>query len=568
MIYLLIILSILWFIRTTKIALFYIYLWQLKEYQVKRFLDHFATAKGRHIILNGLNLVKIILAVVFFFQAQIFFYLLLALYLIETIKAFLDVLQKRLKKPVLTKKTAVLIPAAIFLEILFLWALFLNLDPNYQIFGVGARSIYWLAFGLLIFDILSPIVFSLAVLAFQPLTVLLRNQIIKKAKKKIEQHKELLVIGITGSYGKTSTKEFLAAILSEKAALRGDVKNVSNVLKTKAHQNSEMGISQCILNDLKKEHKIFIVEMGAYGKGGINLLCDIVKPKIGILIGINEQHLALYGSQENIIKTKYELIKNLPTDGTAIFNGANKYCPELYKKTEIRKKLCNGNLEGTIISNILGPDIWAEDIKIEKEWISFRVCLKEGEAANFRVNLIGRQHIENILLAVCCAKELGMSLEEISKACLKIKPEQGGTKFLKKDNLNIVDASYSANPNGVIADLDYLKIYSGKKIIIMPCLIELGWISEEVHGKIGRKISEVCDLAIITTKDKFKEIKKGAVERGMKEENVLFLENPQKITDKIKEFCLFAEAQKAKEGGSDNVVLLGGRIPAGVVDLL
>ncbi len=536
MIYLLIILSILWFIRTTKIALFYIYFWQLKEYQIKRFLDHFATAKGKQLIFNWLNLVKIVLAVVFFFQPAVFFYFLLALYLIETLKVFLDVLQKRLKKPILTKKTAVLIPTAIFLEILFLWTLFLNLE-----------SIYWLTFGLLIFDILSPIIFSLAVLAFQPLTVLLRNKIIKKAKKKREQYKNLLVIGITGSYGKTSTKELLAAILSEKFS----------ILKTKAHQNSEMGISQCILNDLKKEHKIFIVEMGAYGKGGINLLCDIVKPKIGILIGINEQHLALYGSQENIIKTKYELIKSLPTDGTAIFNGTNKYCSKLYEKTEIRKKLCNGNLERTIISAILNPDIWAEDIKMEKEWISFKVCLKKGEAANFRVNLIGRQHIENILLAVCCAKELGMNLEEISKACLKIKPERGGTRFLKKDNLNIIDASYSANPNGVIADLDYLKIYSGKKIIVMPCLIELGKVSEKIHRKIGRKIGEVCDLAIITTKEKFEEIKKGAVEKGMKEESVLFLENPQKITDKIKEFC-----------GHDDVILLGGRVPAGVVDLL
>ncbi len=533
MIYLLVILSILWLIRTTKIALFYIYLWQLKEYQVKRFLDHFTTAKGRQLIFNGLNLVKIVLAVVFFFQPVVFFYLLLTLYLIETLKVFLDILQKRLKRPVLTKKTAVLVPAAIFLEILFLLVLFLNLE-----------NIYWLAFGLLIFDILSPIIFSLLVLAFQPLTVFLRNQIIKKAKKKREQYKDLLVIGITGSYGKTSTKELLATILSEKFS----------VLKTKNHQNSEMGISQCILNDLKKEHKIFIVEMGAYGKGGINLLCDIVKPKIGILIGINEQHLALYGSQKNIIKTKYELIKSLPTDGTAIFNGANKYCSELYEKTEIRKKLCNGNLERTIVSAILDPDIWAENIKVEKEWIFFKVCLKNGEEANFRVNLIGRQHIENILLAVCCAKELGMSLEEISRACLKIKPEQGGVKLLKKDGLTILDASYSANLNGVIADLDYLKIYSGKKIIIMPCLIELGEVSEKVHKKIGRKIGEICDLAIITTKEKFKEIKQGTENSSL---SILLIEKPKEIIEKTKGFS-----------GTEDVILLEGRVPKKVIDFL
>ncbi|GAI48689.1 unnamed protein product, partial [marine sediment metagenome] len=152
-----------------------------------------------------------------------------------------------------------------------------------------------------------------------------------------EQFKNLLVVGITGSYGKTSTKEFLATVLSKRF----------NVLKTKEHQNSEIGISRCILNELKPEHKVFIVEMGAYGKGGIKLLCDIAKPKIGILTGMNEQHLALFGSQENIIKTKYELIENLPSDGMAIFNGNNKYCSELYGKTNISLK------------KITNYDIWA-----------------------------------------------------------------------------------------------------------------------------------------------------------------------------------------------------------------
>ena len=90
-------------------------------------------------------------------------------------------------------------------------------------------------------------------------------------------------------------------------------------MKTKEHQNSEVGISQCILNDLEPKHQIFICEMGAYNRGGIKLLASIAKPKIGILTGINEQHLATFGSLENIIKTKYEVIESLPSDGLAIF---------------------------------------------------------------------------------------------------------------------------------------------------------------------------------------------------------------------------------------------------------
>jgi len=173
MIFLLIILSILWFIRTTKIALFYIYFWQLKEYQIKRFLDHFTTTKGKQLIFNGLNFVKLALIAIFFVRSAVFFYFLLALYLIEVLKTFLNISQKRLKKPVLTKKTMVLILTAVLLEIVFASALFIKI-------GI----VFWLPFCLLIFDILAPMILSLLILIFQPFVVLMRNQTIKKAKKK------------------------------------------------------------------------------------------------------------------------------------------------------------------------------------------------------------------------------------------------------------------------------------------------------------------------------------------------------------------------------------------------
>ena len=137
------------------------------------------------------------------------------------------------------------------------------------------------------------------------------------------------------------------------------------------------------------------------------------------------------------------------------------------------------------------------------------------------------------------------SLKEIASACQGIKPEQSGIEVKKGiRGLNIINSSYSTNPNGVISHLDYLKTWSGRKIIVMPCLIELGKASKEVHKKIGERIGEVCDLAIITTKDRFKEIKEGA------ETKALFLENPIEIVEKIKEF--------SKKG---DVVLLEGRVP-------
>ncbi len=499
-------LSFLWFIRTTKSIFFWLYLWQLKEYHTGRFLDHFRTEKGRGLFFNLNFGFKIILIPVFFSYPLFVFFVLLLIYLVESAKAILDILLKKLKIPVLTQKTALLILAGLSVEVLAIFVIF-----------VYAENILELSLWLLIADVLAPIFTSLIVLLFQPLAVFGRNQIIKKAKIQRARFGDLLVIGITGSYGKTSTKEFLYTILSEKY----------KVLKTKEHQNSEIGISQCILNDLKPEHEIFIVEMGAYNRGGIKLLCDITKPKIGILTGINEQHMATFGSLENIIKTKYELIESLSEDGIAFFNAKNKYCVKLYQKTPKESKLPTGQAN---IKKIL-----------------------YGEEANFPGE-------ENILGAVAVTKELGMTEEEISRAVAKIENKFGGIKIKNGINgLKIIDATYSANPDGVLAHLEYLKNFSGKKVIIMPCLIELGSSSEEVHRRIGKKINEVCDLAIITTKDRFKEIKEAASAKATASQGaeVLFLESPKEIFEKIK-----------RTTQSGDIVLLESRVPKEVIKLL
>jgi UDP-N-acetylmuramoyl-tripeptide--D-alanyl-D-alanine ligase len=459
--------------------------------------------------------------------------ILLVIYIIESAQAIKNFFLKKLKLPILTKKIIFLALVSIILEISYFISIFSLSTPLF-------------IFYLLTFDILTLVIISGIVLFFQPLAALARLLIIKRAIRKRAAFKDLIVIGITGSYGKTSTKEFLSTILSEKF----------KVLKTEEHQNSEVGVSQCILNELKPEHQIFVVEMGAYNRGGIKLLCDIAKPKIGILTGINEQHLATFGSQENIIQGKYELIESLPRDGTAIFNGDNNYCFELYENTEISKRLSISNVPAK--EKIIKADAWAENIIVGKDSLSFKVFTKDGESADFKVNLSGGQNVENILMAVIVAKELEMNLNEISRACQKIKIEQGGMKLLKGEKgYNIINSTYSSNPDGVIANLGYLKIWQGKKVIIMPCLIELGKAAKEVHKRIGEKIGQICDLAIITTEDYLKEIKDGAIKSGMWEEKIMFSENPKEIFEKIKDFK-----------GVEDIILLQSRVPKGLIDLL
>lgn len=527
-----------WLARAFKSALFWIYLWQLKEYHFRRFLDHFRTHKGKKTLFNFLSVSKIVLLFMSLLFWEYFFYLfliILAFYVIELFLFVKNIFMGELKVPRLTAKAVFLVSFSFVLVVFYIYYFKSYLETaNWQVFSAL----------LLGFDILSPLIISLVVLVFQPFFVIARNSILKKARQKIRGFKKLTVIAITGSYGKTSTKEFLATILSAKF----------NVLATKEHRNSEIGIAQTILSDLKKEHQVLIVEMGAYNKGGIKLLCNIVKPQIGVVTGVNEQHLATFGSMENLLSAEggRELLSQLPKKGLLVVNGDNKYCLDLYKKSEIRKKIY------TLKRDRIDSDIWTEDISVEQESVSFIVVTREKEMMHFNVAVLGKQNIENLLGVILVAKELGMELQEISNACQNIRQEQSGaTLKIGIKGIDIIDSSYSSNPDGAMANLDYLSIFPNKKVVVMPCLIELGKESSEVHRQIGKKIAEVCNMAIITTKDKFEELKNGAVEGGLNKDKVILCHNPKGILDMIKNFC--------KTG---DTVLLEGRVPRGLIKLL
>ena len=546
-----------WFIRTAKSVLFWIYLWQLKSYHIGRFLDHFKTHKGKKILFNPLLLTKLLLCFLLFIDYYAALSILLIIYGLEFSFFIIGIIKKQVKKPVATVK-------AIFL----IGVVFLDVIGYFYFSYLYAKNSPWFIFAMLAYDICIPLIVSLIVLFFQPFFVMLRNNTLKKAKSKMAKCKNLTVIGITGSYGKTSTKEFLTTILSSKF----------RVLKTPEHKNSEIGIAQTILSkdfdrvlnqetgapfsegarpNTKKDLSVpvFIVEMGAYNKGGIKLLCDIVKPTIGIVTGVNEQHLATFGSLENLLSAEggQELANSLPKDGLIVLNGDNKYCLDLYKKTTLHNKKLY-----SVDKNVINSDIWTESIEVTKDSVSFIAMSRAKEMAHFTVSVLGKQNVQNLLGAILVARELKMSFEEIAKACNVIAPQQSGMTLKSGiHRINIIDSSYSSNPDGVVADLDYLNIFKGKKVIVMPCLIELGDKSAEVHYQIGKKIAKVCDMAIITTKDQFENIKKGAIENGMSPNKVLLIDKLSDIVGHITTFC--------KEG---DTVLLEGRVPNEVIKLL
>lgn len=525
-----------WFLVTVKSISFWIYLWQLKNYHIGRFVDHFRTEKGKHSLFNAVSAVKFILFAAMLltasFQADflsqaMFAAAMLVVYALEAVKAARDALSRKLRLPVYTKKASILWGLLLVMTLLF----------AFNLFFLGFHPILFpfdpLVF-LVAYDLSLPITVSIAVLAFQPFAVLARSRIVAQAVHKRAQFPELKVIGITGSFGKTSTKEFLSFILSFRF----------RVLQTKEHQNSEVGISQCILNELMKDHEVFVCEMGAYGKGGIKLLAGIAKPSIGIFTGANEQHLATFGSMKNLLSAEggKELVEALPKTGIAIFNGNNIHAKDLYLKTNMPHALLCGSGQGL--------DISAHDIRVEQQKISFVVKTKDGRQESIEASLVGGHNVDNLLLAIAGAKALGMQLADIVQQIRQMPQDLGTMKlFESKQGFSVIDSTYSANPDGVLSALEYFAVWPGKKILVMPCLIELGKASKNVHMRLGKKIQEVCDLAIITTKEHFVDIQQGS-------DKVVFIPEKQEIVEKIKSTVHAGDA-----------VLLEGRGPLKVEDL-
>lgn len=516
--------------------MFWLYLWQLKEYHTGRFLDHFRTEAGRKILFNPWQVSKVALTLLFLATGFFIYayYVLVVAYTAEIFFLLKNIFSKSFKRPKWTQKTIFLFAIICAIIILFL-PVISRADKQSQVLLIMAL------------DILTSLIVSLIILIFQPFVVLLRNNTLTKAATKMKQIKTvsgLKVIAITGSYGKTSTKEFLTTILEKKY----------KALATKEHQNSEIGIAKAILNDLKPSHQFFIAEIGAYNKGKVKEVCSMIKPEIGVVTGVNPQHMALFGSMENLLSAEggRELLEALPDTGMIFVNGENKYCLELIKKSN--KLLPENEKVYALNKKDINTDIWADEVDILAERASFVAVNAKRELAHFDAKILGRHNVGNLLGAILIASELGMSFEEIAQACRKIKPEQAGIVLRhSKHGINIIDSSYSSNPDGVLADVEYLKIFPKKKLIVMPCLIELGKESKTVHEEIGKKIAEVCDLAIITSKERFLDIKKGSGDS----DKIVFIKNPEEIFSKITTFCK-----------SGDVVLLEGRVSAKLITLL
>lgn len=370
-------------------------------------------------------------------------------------------------------------------------------------------AVCYLTLGLLIY--MNPIVTVVANTINMPIEAMIKKGFENKAKKKLKSMSNLKVIGITGSYGKTSSKNILSDILNIKY----------NALPTPKNFNTPVGLTITINNYLDKFTDLFIAEMGAFKRGEIKELCDYVHPTYGILTKIGTAHLESFGSQENIQKGKFELIESLPSDGIGILNGDDPL-----QRSYPLKNNCQIKWIGIESDDV---DVKAENIQITATGTTFDVSFKgDKKKYSFQTKLFGKANVYNILAALALGYELGMEVGELQAGVKRVNSIEHRLEMRKYYNINLIDDAYNSNPVGAKMALDVLAMMPGKKIIVTPGMIELGPEQERLNQVFGEQIADVCDEVILVGEEQTKAIAEGLKKKKYSNKNIHILNDVMK----------------------------------------
>lgn len=361
-----------------------------------------------------------------------------------------------------------------------------------------------------------------AALILKPLEIFQKNRIVNAAKKKIQGLPDLEIIGITGSYGKTTMKETVYTILKEQF----------NVVKTEGNNNTPLGIARTILNKIDKNTEIFVVEMGEYVKGDVAALCEIAQPHISIITGINEAHLERYKTMENAISTKFEIVEYAKKDATIIMNADDKLILDNYPKYigdhyHLFFSSKNHDYATYKIRN--------EEFMQDGSGQSFEVYNEHESIGTVKVPVIAEYIKGNVVAGVIVARMMGMKEPLIRMGISQIKPvEHRLQPRMNANNILVIDDTYNGNSDGVREGIALLKKFeSRRKVYVTPGLVETGALAESIHLEIGKQLASAADLVILIRNSVTGFIYKGLKDAEYPEDKIIWYDNSKKAYNEL-----------------------------------
>lgn len=383
---------------------------------------------------------------------------------------------------------------------------------------IACNSYYLIYFMFACYLVLQWVFIALSLAINYPIDKHIESKYIKVAKDKLACLPDLKIIAITGTYGKTSVKEILYTLLSVKY----------NVVKSPGNYNTTFGVTKTILEHVKNDTDILILEMGANVVGDIKKLCEIAQPDYGILVSIGLQHLASFVSIENIIKTKSELSDYIDkNNGVMVFNYANDYIKNIADSYKGEKVLC-GDVD------VRQSLCYAKNILCDINGTTFDFVLEHETVTNIHVPVLGSKSVENILCAIGMAHVVGLNLEDIKIGLKNIKIVGARLeKIMLPKGAILINNGYNSNINSCQMSFEVLSYNVDKiKVVVTPGLIELGHMQYDINFKFGEMIARVADRVAIIKQENRQAILDGLLSLDFNKDHIIFFDTYMECYEK------------------------------------
>ena len=350
----------------------------------------------------------------------------------------------------------------------------------------------------------------------RPFAIRVENTLValQKIAKYWREQNDLNVIGITGSVGKSTTKEVAAVVLEQRY----------RTLRNPGNLNNEIGLPLTLLH-LERSHQCAILEMGFYVPGEIKLLCDIAKPQIGVLTNIGTVHAERAGTQEEIVRGKAELVESLPKDGVAILNYDDPLVRTMAKKSDARVFYYGLDERA---------DLWADQVNgLGLEGISFRLHYR-NEILHLKVPLIGRHSVHTALRAAAIGLMLNLTWQEIVNGLRSGQTQLRLVAVRTRNGALLLDDTYNASPQSTLAALNLLDEMTGNKIAVLGDMLELGRYEKIGHQMVGVRAAEVAD-EILTVGERAQMIAEAARAARFVKIKIKEFENGDQVVDYLQD---------------------------------
>ena len=380
-------------------------------------------------------------------------------------------------------------------------------------------GVLWYLGGFLVADLGAPLWVALAAGLMHPIEMAIQRGFKQQARQRLQTRSDLSVIGITGSYGKTSTKFIVAELLRQQYS----------VYATPSSYNTPMGLCLAVNEHLTPEHQVLVLEYGIRYPGDMDELCDIAEPDASVVTTVGVAHLETMGTQDNIAAEKGVLVERTASDGPAVLNVDDERVAAMADRAP-------GPVWRVSTEGHPGADITATHIQYDTSGTAFDVTDDTGTTASFETQLLGRHNVLNMLLSVAVGRSMGLRLRQMAHAARRVEPIEHRLQLREQGDVTVIDDAFNSNPVGARNAVEILsEMGDGQRVIVTPGMVELGDRQWSENKQFGAFLADQgLDLVVLVGAEQTAPIQEGLSEGDIPAERVVVVASLAEARERLK----------------------------------